>query len=67
MVNASVQIDEEEAEVEHVVAEADSADAMVAEEAAVDSAAAQTETAVSGTTILRIGNPGNVYVNHDGT
>lgn len=64
-VSVNVLTDEEEAVVvEHVVVEVDSADATAEE--AVDSAAAQTETAVSVTIILRTGSPGSVYVNHDG-
>jgi len=63
-----VLIDEEEEEevaVEHVVVVVDSADVMEAEEA-IDLAAAETETTILETTILKIGSLGNDYVNHDG-
>jgi len=63
-VNANVLTDEEEEVVEHAV-EADSADAT--EEVAVDSATVATETVISETITLRIGSPGSVCVNHDGT
>lgn len=66
MVTVIVLRDEEEA-VEHVVVVVvvDSADAMEAEEA-IDLAAAETETTILETTILKIGSLGNGYVNHDG-
>lgn len=53
-------------EVAHAVVAVDSVDAMAEEEAA-DSAAVETETAISEITTLRIDSPESVYVNRDGT